>query len=58
MVFELFFSDLTPEAQQRLLDTVGIKDPKEANWDMDIFPITILEFEDGAYADDGGENDA
>lgn len=42
---EIYFSDLTPEAQKRALEAAGIEDPKEANWDMDIIPIAIASFE-------------
>lgn len=41
---ELYYDDLTPEAQARLLDTVGIKSPTEMNWD--VFPITVISFEE------------
>ena len=44
--FEIFFSDLNTEAQRNLMDVVGIKDPKEMNWDIDMCPIAILEYED------------
>ena len=40
-MFEIFFSDLNEEAQQRLMYLVGIKDPKEMNWDIDVCPIAI-----------------
>ena len=43
-VFELYFSDLTPEAQSSLMKCAGIKDEAEANWDC--FPIATLEIED------------
>lgn len=43
--FELYFSDLTEEAQKRLMDAAGIADPKENNWDMDVLPITMIDFE-------------
>ncbi len=43
--FEIYFSDLTPEAQERALEAAGIKDPKEANWDLNIVPIAIATFE-------------
>lgn len=36
---EIYFSDLNEDAQNRLLEFVGVKDPKEMNWDMDIMPI-------------------
>ena len=43
-LFELYFSDLTPEAQSNILECAGLKDETEANWDC--FPITTIEFED------------
>lgn len=44
--FEIYFSDLNEDAQQRLMEAVGITDPKEMNWDFDWCPIAIFEFED------------
>lgn len=44
--FEIFFSDLTEEAQKRLMEVVGIKDPKEMNWDMDILPIATMDVQE------------
>lgn len=41
--FELYASDLTPEAQACLCECAGIKDISEANWD--VFPITTIDFE-------------
>ena len=38
--FELYFDDLTPEAQERLLLTYGLKSAEEANWN--IFPIAVI----------------
>lgn len=38
MAFELYFTDLTDEAQKELLNLAGITDPKELNWD--VYPIT------------------
>ena len=43
--FVLYFSDLTSEAQARIMDAAGINDPTEANWDMDVFPIAMIDFE-------------
>lgn len=43
-IFELYFSDLTPEAQSNILECAGLKNEAEANWDC--FPITVIEFED------------
>ena len=45
---DLYFKDLTPEAQVTLLREAGIKSPKEMNWD--VLPITELYF-------DNDEND-
>lgn len=44
---DIMFDDLTPEAQQRLLDLAGIDSPKEANWD--IFPVAevVFDYESG-----------
>lgn len=44
--FEIYFSDLNEDAQKRLLDAVGVENPKEMNWDMRIFPIAVYEFEE------------
>ena len=43
--FEIYFSDLNEDAQQRLLEAVGAKDARDMNWDMDISPLAIYEFE-------------
>ena len=37
---EIYYSDLSPEAQRRLLKGYGMKDPKEGNWD--VFPVFVL----------------
>lgn len=48
-MFELYFGDLTPAAQRRLLEAANVSSPKEMNWDMDIIPIAVFEdFEGGA----------
>lgn len=39
--FEIYFSDLNEDAKKRLLEDVGIDDPKEMNWDMDVVPIAL-----------------
>ena len=43
---EIYFSDLNENAQKRLMEEVGITDPKEMNWDVDIIPIAIVDFEE------------
>ncbi len=42
--FNIYFSDLNEDAQKRLMDAIGIKDPKEMNWDIDISPLTSYVF--------------
>lgn len=42
MEFEIYFSDLTEDTQKRLLEFMGIDDPKDGNLDMDINPIAIF----------------
>ena len=39
MDFDIYFSDLNEDAQKRLMEAVGIDDPTEMNWDMDILPL-------------------
>jgi len=39
-VFHLYFRDLTPEAQKRLLAFLGVEKPEEKN--LDVFPIAII----------------
>ena len=43
--FEIYFSDLNEEAQEKLLEMVGAETPAEMNWDIDMCPIAIYEFE-------------
>lgn len=40
--FPIYFSDLNEDAQKRLLDMVGAKDPSEENWDIDMCPIAVF----------------
>lgn len=46
MAIDFYFSDLTPEAQQRLLKAQGLSCAEEGNYDMDILPIFTLETDD------------
>ena len=39
--FEIYFRDLTPEAQQAFLRFVGIADAKDGNYD--VFAITTIQ---------------
>jgi hypothetical protein len=40
MEFELYFRDLNPEAQERLLKEVELNNASDANWD--VFPIATV----------------
>ena len=42
---ELYFSDLNEKGQRKILEALSYSDPKDGNYDMDICPIAILEFE-------------
>lgn len=44
--FEIYFSDLNEDAQKRLLEAVHAKTAADMNWDMDIIPIAVYEFEE------------
>ncbi len=41
---ELYFQDMTPEAQERYLKLQGITDPAEGNFD--VYPIHVFEYPD------------
>lgn len=43
--FEIYFSDLNADAQKRLLEFVGVDNPKEMNWDIDMCPIGVYGLE-------------
>lgn len=43
--FEIFFSDLNEDAQRRLLKAVGAETPADMNWDIDMCPIAMYDFE-------------
>lgn len=40
-IFEIYFNDLTTEAQKRYLEFMKVKSPEELN--EDVFPITVIE---------------
>lgn len=40
--FEIYLSDLTPEAQERLLAFMKVKNATELNWDNDTLPIASV----------------
>ena len=50
---EIYFNDLTPEAQERALAAAGVEDASDVNWD--IFPITTLDFEEEEKASENLE---
>lgn len=43
---EIYFSDLKQETQEEILDTVGISNPKELNWD--VVPLTTIDIPEEA----------
>ena len=43
--FEIYFSDLNEDAQKRLLEAVGAETAADMNWDTDICPIAMYDFE-------------
>lgn len=43
--FEIYFNDLNEDAQERLLKAVGAETPAEMNWDIDMCPIAMYDFE-------------
>ena len=47
--FNIYFSDLNKKAQERLLETF-MTTPEEENWDIDNFPLAIIEREGGEDA--------
>ena len=55
MDFEIFFSDLNEDAQKRLLEAVGAKDPAEMNWDLDICPIGLYPLPEYDDIKNGGD---
>ena len=44
--FEIYFSDLNEDAQQRLLNAVNVENASDMNWDMDIIPIAVFDYEE------------
>lgn len=43
---EIYFSDLKQETQEDILDTVGISNPKELNWD--VVPLATIDIPEEA----------
>ena len=43
--FEIYFSDLNEDTQKRLLKAVGAEKAADMNWDVDICPIAMYDFE-------------
>lgn len=42
---DFYFSDLTPNAQERFLKAQGISEPKDGNFDLDLIPLFTIETE-------------
>lgn len=45
-MLEIYFSDLNDEAKQRVLDYFGVENSEEANLDIDLVPLVIIEISD------------
>ena len=45
----IYFSDLNEEAQKTIMNAVGIENPSEMNWDVDMAPLAYycVEVDDG-----------
>jgi hypothetical protein len=50
---ELFFNDLTAEAQKKYLKVQGVSDASELNWEVS--PIAIIEVKEEPEVGDGPE---
>jgi len=51
-MFEIYFTDLTEEAQKRIMDAYHIKSPAELNWDRDFVPIAFASLPEETEEDD------
>lgn len=54
-MFELYFRDLTPEAQARFLEFYRVYDETEYNWDL--FPIATFEVPEEVNFEDNAEDE-
>lgn len=52
---EIFWDDLTSEAQRRIQKALNLSESDNGNWD--VFPLVVLEFDDDAYADNATSAD-
>lgn len=43
---EFYYSDLTPDAQERFLKAHGLSSAAEGNYDLDIIPIFTIEVDE------------
>lgn len=50
--FKIYLSDLTPEAQERLLAFMKVKSATELNWDNDTLPIASVPAPDEEFEAD------
>jgi len=52
MILEIYYNDLTPEAQQRYLDFFRLDNAESGNLDTDIIPIFQLDSGDIDWCDE------
>ena len=50
--FEIYLSDLIPEAQERLLAFMKVKSATELNWDNDTLPVASVPAPDESFDDE------
>lgn len=48
-MFEIYFDDLIPETQARLLKAAGVNHESEMNWDVGTIPVGFISLPDDAY---------
>lgn len=46
VTFNIYFSGLNEKAQGELLEIVGAESASDMNWDMDIVPLAMVDFEE------------
>ncbi len=44
--FNIYFDDLTEDAQTRLLKLLHADGPEDMNFDMDLVPLAVYDFEE------------
>ena len=45
VTYNIYFNDLNEKAQKELLEIVGAENASDMNWDIDIVPLAMVDFE-------------